>query len=555
MRAVIYARYSSNNQPEASIEDQVRQCRKWIDHEGHTPCEVYSDHAISGASTLRPGYQKMLEDARSGAFDILIAEALDRLSRDQEDIAGLYKQLSFAGVKLVTLSEGEVNELHVGLKGTMNALFLKDLAQKTRRGLEGRVRQGFSGGGNAYGFDVVRETDAQGEPVRGKRRINEHEAAVVRRIFEAFVQGHSPRVIARTLNTEGVPGPKGRPWRDTTIRGHHTRRTGILRNDLYVGRLVWNKQHYVKDPRTGKRLARPNPEDQWIVEAVPHLRIVDDDLWNRVRARLGGIRESVPVTKARKRRFWEHRRARHLFTGLMVCAECGGSMIAAGKDYMACDHARNQGTCSHRRGIKRQLIEEVVLHTLKTNLMQPDLVAAFISAFHAEVNRLQREHNIGREHTAKEFDRVARQLDGLYEAIADGLRTAGLKTKLEELEQRKTDLDTQLSTAPSPAPILHPNLAELYRRQVEGLHASLNTDDCRTEAAEVLRGLVETIKVRNADDGLEIELIGEIVNMIDLAQTAAHNKTAALKGAAVPEPFRSSVKVVAGVGFEPTAFR
>ena len=95
---------------------------------------VYTDHAISGATTLRPGYQKILEDARAGRFEVLVAEALDRLSRDQENIAGLFKQLSFVGVRLITLSEGEVGELHVGLKGTMNALFLKDLAQKTRRG-------------------------------------------------------------------------------------------------------------------------------------------------------------------------------------------------------------------------------------------------------------------------------------------------------------------------------------------------------------------------------------------------------------------------------------
>lgn len=133
-RAAIYARYSSDNQREASIEDQVRLCRQKTEREGWHLVEVYSDHAISGATTLRPGYQKMLEDARIGRFDILVAEALDRLSRDQENIAGLFKQLSFAAIKLVTLSEGEISELHVGLKGTMNALFLKDLADKTRRG-------------------------------------------------------------------------------------------------------------------------------------------------------------------------------------------------------------------------------------------------------------------------------------------------------------------------------------------------------------------------------------------------------------------------------------
>ena len=124
----------------------------------------------------------------------------------------------------------------------MNALFLQDLAQKTHRGLEGRVRQGKSGGGNAFGYDVVRKTDSAGEPIRGERQINESEATVVRRIFELFAQGHSPRSIAHTLNAESVPGPKGRSWQDTTIRGHATRRTGILRNDLYRGQLIWNNQ-------------------------------------------------------------------------------------------------------------------------------------------------------------------------------------------------------------------------------------------------------------------------------------------------------------------------
>jgi DNA invertase Pin-like site-specific DNA recombinase len=211
-RAVVYARYSSDNQRDASIEDQVRQCRARIEQEGWQIAEIYSDHAISGATTLRPGYQKMLEDARAGRFDVLVAEALDRLSRDQENIAGLFKQLSFAGVRLITLSEGEIGELHVGLKGTMNALFLKDLAHKTRRGLEGRVRQGKSGGGLCFGYDVVRKLDAAGEAVHGERRINDGEAAIVRRIFQQCADGRSPRAIAQSLNKEGIPGPAGRSW-------------------------------------------------------------------------------------------------------------------------------------------------------------------------------------------------------------------------------------------------------------------------------------------------------------------------------------------------------
>jgi site-specific DNA recombinase len=292
-RAVIYARYSSDNQRDASIEDQVRQCRARIDQEEWQRGEVYSDHAISGATTLRPGYQKMLEDARAGRFDVLVAEALDRLSRDQENIAALFKQLSFAGVRLITLSEGEIGELHVGLKGTMNALFLKDLAQKTRRGLEGRIRQGKSGGGRCFGYDIVHSVDHSGEPVHGERRINQIEAAIVRRIFEEFAKGRSPRAIAGALNKETISGPASKAWGPSTIYGNWRRGTGILNNELYIGRLVWNRQQFVKDPHTGRRVARLNPEAKWIVENVPHLRIIDDELWDLVKERQRASRSSV----------------------------------------------------------------------------------------------------------------------------------------------------------------------------------------------------------------------------------------------------------------------
>ena len=551
MRAAIYARYSSDNQSDASIEDQVRQCRRRIEQEGWSLSEVYSDASISGATTLRPGYQKLLEDARAGRFDVLVAEALDRLSRDQENIAGLYKQLSFAGVRLITLAEGEINELHIGLKGTMNALFLKDLAQKTRRGLEGRVRQGFSGGGRAYGYDVVRETDERGEPIRGRRRINEAEAAIVRRIFEEFANGHSPRAIAKALNAESIPGSRGRPWQDTTIRGHATRRTGLLRNDLYSGRLVWNKQHFVKDPHTGKRLARPNPQDQWIIKAVPDLRIVDDALWHRVQERLASIRSSASVSKARKTRFWEHRRERHLLTGLLHCNTCGSPLASVGKDYLACGRARRTGTCNNSRGIRRREIEEAVLDCIKENLMQPQLVEEFIRAFHEEVNRQQSALEHGLADKKRRLADLGQRLDGLYDAIADGLRTPGIKAKLEEMEARKAVLQDEVDAAPAPAPRLHPNLAELYRRKVDELHRSLNDPVCRTEAAETLRGIIEGINIRPLGRGeFEMELTGEIVNMIDLANSSVRNAKTAPEGTAVSDPYRSSVKVVAGAGFQ-----
>ena len=158
-RAAIYARYSSENQRESSIDDQVRLCRDLIAREGWVLAKIYTDASISGSTLLRPGFQAMVKDAQGGAFDIVVAEALDRLSRDQEHVAALLKQMRFAGIAIRTIAEGEIGELHVGLKGTMNALFLKDLAQKTHRGLSGRIAAGKSAGGRCYGYDVVRRRD------------------------------------------------------------------------------------------------------------------------------------------------------------------------------------------------------------------------------------------------------------------------------------------------------------------------------------------------------------------------------------------------------------
>src|SRR6266513_1797834 len=196
-RVALYARYSSDNQRDASIENQLGICREKAERENWIVVSTYKDAAISGASVIvRPGVQSLLQDSQRGKFDIVLAEALDRVSRDQADVATLFKHLRFAGVQIVTLAEGEISELHVGLKGTMNALFLKDLAAKTHRGLRGRVEKGKAGGGLCYGYDVVKRTDSEGEPVRGERKINEAEAGVVRRIFREFAVGKSPRAIA-----------------------------------------------------------------------------------------------------------------------------------------------------------------------------------------------------------------------------------------------------------------------------------------------------------------------------------------------------------------------
>ena len=215
IRVAHYARYSTDLQRDASIEDQhrlPRVCRAAGLGRG--------GQLFGPRSMLRPGLQKLIADAARGRFDVVLAEALGRLSRDQADIAWLYTRLNFDGVRIVTIADGDISEMHIGLKGTMNALFLKDLELKTRRGLRGRIEAGKSGGGRAYGYQVIRGFSAYGSPTAGDREIKPFEAETVHRIFQDFANGQSPRAIAHALNKANIPGPSGARWGQSTISGN-----------------------------------------------------------------------------------------------------------------------------------------------------------------------------------------------------------------------------------------------------------------------------------------------------------------------------------------------
>lgn len=302
---------------------------------------------------------------------MVLAEALDRVSRDQADVATLYKHLQFARVPLVTLAEGEISELHVDLKGTMNALFLKDLAKKTHRGLRGRVEKGFSAGPVGYGYRSVRRLSSEGELVRGECRIEPSEALVVERIFREFAAGKSPRAIARDLNADGVPGPSGRPWSDTTMRGKRSRGIGILNNEMYAGVRVWNHKHCLKDPRTGRTVDRTNPESEWVRVEVPQLRIVSDDLWQAVKERQDVLAvEYKPmidgVHAAQASRMHLARRPAYLLSGLVECGVCGGKIGVAVNGRYGCLNHHRRHICSNSRTIRREALEQRALGTRRT---------------------------------------------------------------------------------------------------------------------------------------------------------------------------------------------
>jgi site-specific DNA recombinase len=511
MRAAIYARFSSENQSASSIADQIEVCSRYITKSGWTWATSYSDAAMSGASRFRPGYQQLLAELDRGLFDVVVVEALDRLGRKLADIADLYDRCTFAGIILVAVNVGEISAMHIGMLGTMAQLYLSDLKQKTWRGQLGRALQGKVPGGKAYGYDLV-------PAATGERQINTAEAAIICRIFTEFANGHSPRAIAKRLNAEGVPGPDGRPWGDTTIRGQAERGTGLLNNALYVGRLEWNRCSYVKDPRTGKRVARPNPRQKWEITEVLQLRIVDDELWRRVKARQEMLRFEIG-RDARGNALNRAHRRHFLLSGLLVCGACGGGYTIVGPDRYGCAAHRSKGTCTNTLLIGRLPLEDRVLSGLKERMMTPDLVAAFVDAFNAEMRNLATSAERETLAAKRMLAEIERKLVAIVRAIEDGAYTPTLKARLAALEQEKAQTEAHLRAA-KPAPVLrlHTNLPELYRNKIGRLAEALNAPETVTEAAEILRGLIDRIMLKPVDGELRAELHGDLAVLAHFAQ-------------------------------------
>ena len=457
-RVAVYSRYSSSQQRDESADDQITLCRRYADAQGWTVVGVFEDRAISGASIKRrPGFLKLLAAARTKQFDVVLAENTDRLSRTLADVASLHDRLQFQGIRLFTVHQNELTTMHVGIMGMLGQMTLSTIRQQTRRGQQGRIEAGFAAGGLGFGYRVVPSgTDDRNQLGQGSRAIDEVEASIVRRVFRDYDAGLSPRRIARDLNAECVPGPKGRPWIDTTIRGQVDRGTGLLNNRAYNGELVWNQCSYVKDPDTGHRLARPNPPDKHVVKSVPELRIVDQDLWKRVKRRQQEVRTEMTGSTVGHQLNGAHRHA-YLLGGTRRCGVCGGAYTIIGKDRYGCATRRGKGTCDNAKTIGRQILEPRVLNGLKEGLLTPELVKGFVERFTAEIATSAKTADADKLRVERDLRDVGKRLAGVLQAVESGTWSKVLSTRLAELEARQIALQSELEALSRPRPPLCPS--------------------------------------------------------------------------------------------------
>ena len=555
-RVAIYARYSSDLQNVKSIEDQVRICKATAEKAGWTVVETYADEAISGEALItRPGMQRMLSDGRDQKFDIAMSEVLDRFSRDQENIAHIFKQFRYSDVSMFTLSENMVTEIHIGMNGTMNALFLKELARKTHRGLEGRALQGKSAGGKAYGYDIVRNIDERGAVTTGERKINDAEAAIVRRIFSDYNKGKSPKKIAFELNKEGVAGPTGRAWSSSTINGNRVRGTGIINNELYIGIQTWNRQRFVKNPDTGKRVAKLNPKEDWIVSEVPELRIVSQEAWDSAKAYQGEL--------DRKPSLQTKQRPANLFSFLLKCGECGGGMSIVSQRRYRCSTSRNKGTCECRTTISQDVLEEKVLGALRGRLMDRELTKVFCEQYAKHLNAVRMETNASITRYQKELAKTEREIDKILDAVMNGFDAKLIADKANGLQRRKEELIALLDTTEEAPVYVHPRMGDRYAEAVDDLMASLNDPEHRPESAQILRQFITKIVLTPNSERTEliVDLCGDLAGILEMSESrmtgqARRTKeqlgTKERKELEQVEQIVASAEIVAEQGFAPS---
>jgi site-specific DNA recombinase len=315
-----------------------------------------------------------------------------------------------------------------------------------------------------------------------------------------------------------VRGPRGALWSPSTIHGNPERGIGVLHYELYIGRLVWNRQRFLKDPDTGKRVARTNPPSEWITKDVPELRIIDDEVWQAVQTRYASVQRKWK-TGEEGRRFNQFRRPKYLFSGLTKCGECGAGFIVYSREQLGCFGARDRGTCTNKLTIPRPEVEQRVLRALQDKLMREDFFEEFCREFAKEMNRLRMEQRAGLTGAKRDLERVKRDIKKVIEAIKAGYAGPELKAEMEdELQTRKNALLAQLTAADEPPPLLHPSMADLYRTKVEDLAAALQREDTRLEASEMLRGLIDAIVLMPEKGQLRIELRGNLAAMLTAAQ-------------------------------------
>lgn len=528
MLVAIYARYSSDKQSETSIADQLRLCHAKIKHDGWHFLNSYHDEGISGSIPVskRIGGAKMLIDALESKFDGLIMESLDRLSRDLVEQETIVRRLEHRGIRILGLSDGydshqKGRQLVRGMRGLINEMYLEDLKAKTHRGMSGQVSRGFAAGGAAFGYKNFK--------VEGGSliQIDEEAAQWVKWIFEKFVKGWSIKRIVVELNRLDIPSPRGKAWGVSGIYGSPRKGSGILNNELYIGRYVWNRSRWVKDPDTCKRMRIENPDCEWLIEDRPELRILPQSLWE-------GARERMNKQRAKSGMKGRGGKTRTLLSGLLKCGHCGGTITAVNSHSYGCSTHKYQGPHKcHGVSISKKIAEKAVISELTKFMLSHETAEYVYQATKRQLDETFKNQSLEEQQLREKITELETQIERYIDAIGAIGISESISRKLRDAEEMKTHYLTLLKTSSEKVSL--PELPEIERRCNELISNLQNVKGGDIDKARhCISEMIEHVKLYREKQQIFAE--------IETSQTA-------FLGAA-----GLSLRLVAGAGFEPTTF-
>ena len=502
IRAAIYARYSDEIQNPSSIEDQVSMCRKYAEAQGWDVTAIYADAAMTGRTANRPEFIRMRKDAAEKVFDVVAVEAVNRFSRRVVDSLQNWELLTFSGVRLFSVSEGEQNFLNVMLNALGAQMHSEKIGVHTRRGLVGALEREGRMHSLAYGYRKI-------EGQKGVREIDPERSPIVLRIFQEAADGKSADDIARGLNQDGIPAPQGGIWYASTIRGAEKYGAGLLRKTIYAGTVTYGRTENRLHPETGARRIAATPDKQ-VTKDVLALRIVPQELWDRVQARLAESAQAVATTTTRNPRA-AHRKTK-LLSSLLKCGCCGRDYVVTGKERYGCTGYR-AGACENGKSIRQGRIETRVFDKLRSWLLTPDLAGAFERAVVEETARLGEtgERSRVKSLTAR-MKKLERERNGLMKAIMEGASFGSIQdafaAREAEIAALQVDL-TEAEQAVAERATPPPDPAAAYARSVAELERRLGDPDLVHQAHEHLAVLIDRI-VLTPDDSAKNGIAAEI---------------------------------------------
>jgi len=443
-------------QRQTSLDDQIGGCREYAERQGWTwqDAQIYTDAGISGSSIEgRPGLRALLGAAASTPppFDVLLVDDSSRVARDLADALRIVQGLKFAGIRVVYISQGidsdsEQAETLLAVHGIVDALYLREMAAKIRRGLAGQIERGFSTGGITYGYRAVPvpdpsgRLDSNGHPLLlGKRlQVYEAEARVIRDIFTWYASGvvGVPSIVER-LNRTGIQGSCGRSWKFGAVRR-------LLGNERFTGKQIWGQRRYERRPGTHQKVARHVPRAEWRILDRPDLRIIDDELWTAVQARRDIVsaaprQAGTMLMRGKDAALY----SRHLFSGFMRCGICGGAVTVVsggwGMPRYGCQrHSKNGATaCTNRLTIRAKIADTALLAGLQAELVRPETIAYISDRLAGALNELIDRRPQQRDEIERAKTIAEQKLHNLVAAVEDG---AGAATVFQAIREREAEI-------------------------------------------------------------------------------------------------------------------